>query len=408
MNRKQRLIAMALALLLPSLALAELDGPINKPFIKSVGAWIFVGEDDRQEGSNYWNSNSSYQSLIQNNVYEAVDVLCIGLINTVQVNATTWPSTTHGGSGWTLHFTGAGHDAGGQVPGAPTMPPGGYTNQTYFEQIIQDARAANPHIRITVGSMYAPGDVFSRIFADPANPQESEARSFAENVAEFCLQHQINGYDIDFEEPLATNTSAEQFNLIMSELGTAFREKYDLAYGRNLWLLMTPAVSNVSVQLNSNSSNIINANLYAMNLQMYNGEYQQTLYWDTLGVNSNLYGYTGSWEVPADSEGNYNPPTPEAVLKDNASSNSQQIMMWRLNSGPPALWQLEQSYQKQLYAATFPQSGDVDGDTDVDSNDLSALHATLGICQEDVNHDGDIDIDDLLLLIESWGESCTP
>ena len=53
-------------------------------------------------------------------------------------------------------------------------------------------------------------------------------------------------------------------------------------------------------------------------------------------------------------------------------------------------------------------SGDVDGDGDVDRDDLEQLHATLGIRKTDVNHDCIVDVNDLLLLIQDWNETCAP
>jgi parallel beta-helix repeat protein len=50
--------------------------------------------------------------------------------------------------------------------------------------------------------------------------------------------------------------------------------------------------------------------------------------------------------------------------------------------------------------------GDVDGDGDVDTDDLSALHAALGVCTHDVNHDGVTDINDLLEVIAGWNSVC--
>ncbi|MDG2424450.1 MAG: glycoside hydrolase family 18 protein [Phycisphaerales bacterium] len=396
------LFAGSIAMCSGSMAWAEGE-PVNEPFIKSVGAWLLVQEDDTLEGFNYWNSNSSYQALIQNDVYNSVDILCISLIDTVQVNATTYPSSDHGGTGWTLHFTGGNHNAGGQVSGAPPMPPGGYTNQNYFEQIITDARAANSHIRITVGSLYEP-DTLSRIFADPNNPTPEEAESFAENVSEFCLQHGVNGYDIDFEGNLVSGTTADQFNNIMHALGEAFNEKSTQAYGGDLWLLMTPAL-NGNLQLNGDSAAVINQYFYAMNLQEYNGQLNQDWTWEDLGVNRNLFGYTGTWEPTT---GQPDPPTPAQVIKDNAANKSQQIMMYRLNSGPTSLWSAEQLKQKQLYSMVFPDKGDIDFDGDVDTDDLNALHDALGINNTDVNNNGCVDIDDLLYVIEDWSDGCTP
>ncbi len=50
--------------------------------------------------------------------------------------------------------------------------------------------------------------------------------------------------------------------------------------------------------------------------------------------------------------------------------------------------------------------GDLDGDGDVDADDLNALHEATGICKSDVNHDGATDIDDLMDLIAGWGSFC--
>ena len=40
------------------------------------------------------------------------------------------------------------------------------------------------------------------------------------------------------------------------------------------------------------------------------------------------------------------------------------------------------------------------------TEDLMLLHASLDVCQHDVNHDGQTDIDDLLPLIEGWSTTC--
>ena len=56
----------------------------------------------------------------------------------------------------------------------------------------------------------------------------------------------------------------------------------------------------------------------------------------------------------------------------------------------------------------FPDKGDIDFDGDVDTDDLNALHDALGINNTDVNNNGCVDIDDLLLVIEDWNEGCTP
>ena len=50
--------------------------------------------------------------------------------------------------------------------------------------------------------------------------------------------------------------------------------------------------------------------------------------------------------------------------------------------------------------------GDMDGDGDMDADDLNVLHSELGVCEHDVNHDGTTDIQDILDLISGYGLSC--
>ena len=50
--------------------------------------------------------------------------------------------------------------------------------------------------------------------------------------------------------------------------------------------------------------------------------------------------------------------------------------------------------------------GDLNGDGEVDTADLDALHAAAGICKSDVNHDGDTNVLDLLAVIDEWGGTC--
>ena len=52
--------------------------------------------------------------------------------------------------------------------------------------------------------------------------------------------------------------------------------------------------------------------------------------------------------------------------------------------------------------------GDVDGDGYVGVNDLLALIAVWGTCDncvEDINHDGTVNVTDLLVVIGNWSSS---
>ena len=50
--------------------------------------------------------------------------------------------------------------------------------------------------------------------------------------------------------------------------------------------------------------------------------------------------------------------------------------------------------------------GDVNADGSIDALDLDAMHAAVGICTSDVNHDGDTNVLDLLGVIDEWGGVC--
>ena len=51
----------------------------------------------------------------------------------------------------------------------------------------------------------------------------------------------------------------------------------------------------------------------------------------------------------------------------------------------------------------FDEFADVDGDGEVDTDDLELHHAATGTCHHDVDHNGQTDIDDLLDVIAGWG-----
>ena len=53
-----------------------------------------------------------------------------------------------------------------------------------------------------------------------------------------------------------------------------------------------------------------------------------------------------------------------------------------------------------------PPPGDMDGDDDVDLDDLVAMRDLLGLCKSDVDSDYDTDVMDLLWVIDGWGGVC--
>src|SRR5262245_25056258 len=93
---------------------------------KSVNAWIYLAEDDPANTS-YKSPNSSYQSLINFGVYKYVDMVNICFFEVVPDQGTP--------GSYTIAIESASH-------------PAPYTNQDYMNMMIQDARAANPNIKI--------------------------------------------------------------------------------------------------------------------------------------------------------------------------------------------------------------------------------------------------------------------
>lgn len=55
-----------------------------------------------------------------------------------------------------------------------------------------------------------------------------------------------------------------------------------------------------------------------------------------------------------------------------------------------------------------PKKGDMDEDGDVDHHDILLSHHEAGLCHHDNDGDGSTGINDLLNVIDGWGQSCTP
>lgn len=142
---------------------------------KSVNAWILPSEDD-PSGTSYQSPNSSYQSLITYGVYNYLDMVNICFADTLPTSGTTVP--TGDGSTYTIQLTAATH-------------PDGYTNQDYMNWIIQDARQANPNIKVLITLGYA-ADEFTQIFSGDQNQWPAQAASYANNVVAYLKNYGLN------------------------------------------------------------------------------------------------------------------------------------------------------------------------------------------------------------------------
>jgi Glycosyl hydrolases family 18 len=260
-----------------------------------VNAWLFLNEDE-PSGAGYDTPGSSWNRLITEGVYRSVDTLFIAFVDTVPTSATTVPSGD--GTSWTL--------ANGAVD-----HPGGETNADYMRLVVADAREQNPDIRILTTLQYGEGDVLSRVLDGPGSPEE-QAAAFAGNVVQFLRHWGLDGFDVDWESPLSDGTSQEQFALIFSALGAAFRTQ-----GPVFDLTLSPAVAS------NLDGPTVNENITYLNLQLYSG-FTEPGDFTGIGIRQDLLAYGAKFESGYQTAA-------EAHQAATAGGYSV-ITQWRLNS----------------------------------------------------------------------------
>jgi hypothetical protein len=136
----------------------------------SVNAWIYLDEDD-PSGTGYLSPNSSYQSLINNDVYNCVDSLFVCFFDTVP----------DGKGFYTL-----------QIGNATTIHPGGLTTLQYLQNVIKDSRQQNPNIKILATLNYN-DDTLKRIFSGDSSKWQNDVNAFAANASAYLLANKMNG-----------------------------------------------------------------------------------------------------------------------------------------------------------------------------------------------------------------------
>ncbi len=82
------------------------------------------------------------------------------------------------------------------------------------QQLITDAHAQNTPVSICIGG-WGLSDNFSPVAADPAI-----RTAFIQNLTNYCLSHNFDGVDLDWE-PITTQTDRDNFTLLIRELKTA-------------------------------------------------------------------------------------------------------------------------------------------------------------------------------------------
>ena len=105
-----------------------------------------------------------------------------------------------------------------------------------MEWLIQDARKANPNIKILVMLGYGRDDV-TQIFSKDQSQWQQNATDFANNLLAYLQRGtDLDGFDVDWESPLSSAGNSQQFALLFTAIRAAFK-----AQSRYYYLTLSPA-----------------------------------------------------------------------------------------------------------------------------------------------------------------------
>ena len=277
-----------------------------------VNAWIFLDEDQPRNTS-YKHPQSTYQQLIQNNVYQSVDILFIAFVRTTITSSDTTPAGN--GNSYTIQIKPASH-------------PDGLTNQDYMNSVIADARRINPNIKIAVTLNWGDKNLISDIFSAPTDSPQEAAKHFATNLMAYLKKYDLDGFDIDWEHPISKTTTKEQFTLLINAIGAEFKQQTNKHY----YLTLSPA------EVGNLDANAVNNHIDFINLQLYSG-FTYAHHFERVGINRNLFAYGAKFE-------RWHQTAAEAY-KDNENNYQYYIFTcWRLNSDN---YIFEQAQQQHLH-----------------------------------------------------------
>ena len=300
---------------------------------KSVNAWIFL-EEDEPPTTSYKTPGSCYQSLIKFGVYNYTDMVSICWVNTVPTSATTVP--TGKGDTFTVQL---------QIKTPPH--PDGSSNQQYMEWLIQDARQANPNIKILVMLGYG-ADEITQIFSKDSSKWQQNATDYANNLVTYLQQYDLDGFDVDWEPNFSENGTKKQFQIFFTAIRAAFK-----AQSRYYYLTFSPS------EVGTLDGPTVSSAFDFVNLQLYGGadpgDFTQA------GVSQSLLAYGAKFESADEWD-----PAPyqdaQGAYQGYVSGGYQVMTQWRLNSGN---YQFEQAQQMILYQLVYGLPGTSFDDTPI-------------------------------------------
>lgn len=262
-------------------------------FSGAIGAWIT--SELHPSGATYSSPNSNFSSVKLNGIYGTLDYLSIGWFGIDMSN-----------------------------PTSPTLQ----TSNPYLANQVADARAQNPNI-IIFGLLAYTNEITSDLQTIISDP--TLLATFANNVASFLGENDLNGFDIDWEQPTSSLTQA-QCAAWLNALGSAFGNTYYLALS---------ASTNQYGNVQNLDANAVNANVDVFNVQSYWSDPSQFI---QHGINPQLLGFGAYFESGV---------TALQAAKSYAAGISYNgtiypyntMISWRLDSSN---WPFEQSQQLLL------------------------------------------------------------
>jgi hypothetical protein len=216
----------------------------TSPFYGAIGAWI--DSELHPDGATAPSSpNSNFVSMRLNNVYKTLDYLCIAWFGVDMTNAQQ-----------------------------PTLK----TSNTGLPMIVADAKQQNPGIKLFATLAYTDEILanLQTIIGDAATLQ-----AFATNIATLLGANGLDGFDIDWEDPISELTS-DQCAQWLTALRAAFGAKYLIS--------ISPATAS------GLDGTAVNANCDIVNLQTYSGFTDPTDF-TAIGINASLLGFGAKFET---------------------------------------------------------------------------------------------------------------
>src|ERR1044072_2485923 len=287
-----------------------------------VNAWILLSEDD-PPGVPYGNSQSAYQALIKNNVYQSVDVLFICFVTTVPTGSDTVPKGD--GSSFTVQIE----------PAVKPPHPDGLTNQQYMNWVLRDAKNNNPNIKFMVTLDWGQEIILQNIFSPKGYTDQQNADNFADNLMAYLKAYGLDGFDMDWEKPAYYALTPDQFAMLLK----AIRARFDQETDKHYYLTLSPdATLNLEADAVNSSVDFLNLQLY------YDSDLQQEFI--DYKVRPELLAYGAKFEADYQNDP-IGHQTAQDAYEGYIAGGYKIITQWRLNSGN---FPFEQENQKQLYS----------------------------------------------------------